>query len=112
MCLVISYLLKSCVPVPTVGLGLVKDFVCTCRYCGSVEAGEDGVAEVVGENAVAGVATGAHGGGSDLAEADAVSPTGSVQDESGRDGWNGMGIRGGFSFGVYGVHDKGRTVQV
>ena len=51
---------------------------------GSVEAGEAGSAEVVGEDAVKCAAAGAHGGGSDLAQAHAVSPAGTVEDESGR----------------------------
>ena len=51
---------------------------------GSVEAGEAGSAEVVGEDAVKCAAAGAHGGGSDLAQAHAVSPSGTVEDESGR----------------------------
>ena len=51
---------------------------------GSVETGEAGAAEVVGEDAVKCAASGTHGGGSYLAQAHAVSPAGTVEDESGR----------------------------
>ena len=81
-----------------------------------MEAGEAGAAEVVGEYAVECAAAGAHGGGSDLAQAYAVSPVGTVEDESGRNGWsvyvgsNVLAVR--CRLGVDGVHDKGRAVQV
>ena len=70
----------------------------------------------MGEDAVEGAAAGAHGGGSDLAQSYAVSPSGTVEDESGRNGrsvYVGSNVLAVSSrLGVDGIHDKGRAVQV
>ena len=70
----------------------------------------------MGEDAVKCAAAGTHGGGSDLAQAYAVSPAGTVEDESGRNGrsvYVGSNVLAVSSrLGVDGIHDKGGAVQV
>ena len=72
----------------------------------SVQSCEAGAPEVMGEDAVKCAAPCAHGCGSDLAQSDAVSPSGSVQDEFGRDMDSARPLL------IDGVHHESRAVQV
>ena len=77
--------------------GAIPTFFCRVTFWAalvSVQSCEAGAPEVMGEDAVKCAAPCAHGCGSDLAESDAVSPSGSVQDES-------DGDRGRMSLGVH-----------